>query len=161
MIKTNKIHLGDSLDLLNKLDDKSIDLIFLDPPYNLQLNKELTRPNHSVVNGVSHDWDKFDNYQSYDQFTYSYLENCKRLLKDDGGLWIIGSYHNIFRIGKILQDLNFWILNDVIWVKSNPLPNFRATRLTNAHETLIWCSKNPKSKYQFNYHTLKTSNEDK
>ena len=161
MIKTNKIHLGDSLDLLNKLDDKSIDLIFLDPPYNLQLNKELTRPNHSVVNGVSQDWDKFDNYQSYDQFTYSYLENCKRLLKDDGGLWIIGSYHNIFRIGKILQDLNFWILNDVIWVKSNPLPNFRATRLTNAHETLIWCSKSPKSKYQFNYHTLKTSNEDK
>ena len=161
MIKTNKIHLGDCLELLKKLDDKSIDLIFLDPPYNLQLNKELTRPNHSVVNGVSQDWDKFDNYQSYDQFTYSYLESCKRLLKDDGGLWIIGSYHNIFRIGKILQDLNFWILNDVIWVKSNPLPNFRATRLTNAHETLIWCSKSPKSKYQFNYHTLKTSNEDK
>ena len=161
MLKLDKIHQGDCLELLNKIDDNSIDLIFLDPPYNLQLNKELTRPNHSVVTGVSQDWDKFDNYTSYDEFTLSYLKNCKRILKDDGGLWIIGSYHNIFRIGKILQDLNFWILNDVIWVKSNPLPNFRATRLTNAHETLIWCSKNPKSKYQFNYHTLKTSNEDK
>jgi len=161
VLKLDKIHQGDCLELLNKIDDNSIDLIFLDPPYNLQLNKELTRPNHSVVTGVSQDWDKFDNYTSYDEFTLSYLKNCKRILKDDGGLWIIGSYHNIFRIGKILQDLNFWILNDVIWVKSNPLPNFRATRLTNAHETLIWCSKSPKSKYQFNYHTLKTSNEDK
>jgi len=161
VLKINKIHQGDCLELLNKIDENSIDLIFLDPPYNLQLNKELTRPNHSVVTGVSQDWDKFDNYTSYDEFTLSYLKNCKRILKNDGGLWIIGSYHNIFRIGKILQDLNFWILNDVIWVKSNPLPNFRATRLTNAHETLIWCSKSPKSKYQFNYHTLKTSNEDK
>ena len=161
MLKINKIHQGDCLELLNKIDENSIDLICLDPPYNLQLNKELTRPNHSVVTGVSQDWDKFDNYTSYDEFTLSYLKNCKRILKNDGGLWIIGSYHNIFRIGKILQDLNFWILNDVIWVKSNPLPNFRATRLTNAHETLIWCSKSPKSKYQFNYHTLKTSNEDK
>ena len=99
----------------------------------MQLNKVLTRPNHSVVNGVNQDWDKFDNYASYDKFTFSYLIECKRVLKPDGGLWIIGSYHNIFRIGKILQDLNFWILNDVIWAKSNPLPNFRATRLTNAH----------------------------
>ena len=161
MIKFNKIHEGDCLNLFENLDNKSIDLIFLDPPYNLQLNKELTRPNHSIVNGVCQEWDKFDNYQSYDNFTHSYLKNCKRVLKDDGGLWVIGSYHNIFRIGKILQDLNFWILNDVIWVKSNPLPNFRATRLTNAHETLIWCSKSPKAKYQFNYHTLKTGNDDK
>ena len=161
MLRVNSIHQGDCLELLDKVDNNSIDLIFLDPPYNLQLNKELTRPNHSVVKGVNQDWDKFDNFKSYDEFTYSYLNSCKRILKDDGGLWIIGSYHNIFRIGKIIQDLNFWILNDVIWSKSNPLPNFRATRLTNAHETLIWCSKSPKSKYQFNYHTLKTSNEDK
>ena len=161
MLKANKIYLGDCIDLLKGLDDNSVDLIFLDPPYNLQLNKTLTRPNHSVVNGVSQDWDKFGSFESYDEFTNQYLTECKRVLKEDGGLWIIGSYHNIFRIGKILQDLDFWILNDVIWAKSNPLPNFRATRLTNAHETLIWCSKNPKSKYQFNYHTLKVANEDK
>ena len=161
MLKQNNLYLGDCIDLFEKIEDKTIDLIFLDPPYNLQLNKVLTRPNHSVVNGVTQDWDKFDNYASYDEFTLSYLRECKRVLKPDGGLWIIGSYHNIFRIGKILQDLNFWILNDVIWAKSNPLPNFRATRLTNAHETLIWCSKKPKSKYQFNYHTLKVANEDK
>jgi modification methylase len=161
VISVNKIHFGDCLKNFPKIPDKSIDLIFLDPPYNLQLNKELTRPNHSVVKGVDQEWDKFDNYDSYDQFSKEYLSECKRVLKDDGSLWVIGSYHNIFRIGKILQDLNFWILNDVIWEKSNPLPNFRATRLTNAHETLIWCSKNPKAKYQFNYHTLKTSNEDK
>ena len=104
MLKLDKIHQGDCLELLNKIDDNSIDLIFLDPPYNLQLNKELTRPNHSVVTGVSQDWDKFENYTIYDEFTLSYLKNCKRILKDDGGLWIIGSYHNIFRIGKILQD---------------------------------------------------------
>ena len=161
MLKQNSLYLGDCIDLFEKVEDHTIDLIFLDPPYNLQLNKVLTRPNHSVVNGVTQDWDKFDNYASYDEFTLSYLRECKRVLKPDGGLWIIGSYHNIFRIGKILQDLNFWILNDVIWAKSNPLPNFRATRLTNAHETLIWCSKKPKSRYQFNYHTLKVANEDK
>lgn len=161
MISVNKIHFGDCLKNFPKIPNKSIDLIFLDPPYNLQLNKELTRPNHSVVKGVDQEWDKFENFNSYDYFSKEYLSECKRVLKDDGSLWVIGSYHNIFRIGKILQDLNFWILNDVIWEKSNPLPNFRATRLTNAHETLIWCSKNPKAKYQFNYHTLKTSNEDK
>ena len=161
MLKSNNLYLGDCLDLLAKIEDQTIDLVFLDPPYNLQLNKVLTRPNHSIVNGVKQDWDKFDSYSSYDDFTFSYLTECKRVLKPDGGLWIIGSYHNIFRIGKILQDLNFWILNDVIWAKSNPLPNFRATRLTNAHETLIWCSKKPKSKYQFNYHTLKVANEDR
>ena len=161
MLKSNNLYLGDCLDLLAKIEDQTIDLVFLDPPYNLQLNKVLTRPNHSIVNGVNQDWDKFDSYSSYDDFTFSYLTECKRVLKPDGGLWIIGSYHNIFRIGKILQDLNFWILNDVIWAKSNPLPNFRATRLTNAHETLIWCSKKPKSKYQFNYHTLKVANEDR
>ena len=161
MIAFNKIHLGDCLKNFPKIPNNSIDLVFLDPPYNLQLNKKLTRPNHSIVKGVDQEWDKFDNFYSYDQFSKEYLSECKRVLKDDGSLWIIGSYHNIFRIGKILQDLNFWILNDVIWEKSNPLPNFRATRLTNAHETLIWCSKNPEAKYQFNYHTLKTSNEDK
>lgn len=161
MIEINKIHLGDCLKNFPKIPDQSVDLIFLDPPYNLQLNKELTRPNHSVVKGVDHEWDKFENFNAYDQFSKEYLSECRRVLKDDGSLWVIGSYHNIFRIGKIIQDLNFWILNDVIWEKSNPLPNFRATRLTNAHETIIWCSKNPKAKYQFNYHTLKTSNEDK
>ena len=114
-MKSNNLYLGDCLDLLAKIEDQTIDLVFLDPPYNLQLNKVLTRPNHSIVNGVNQDWDKFDSYSSYDDFTFSYLTECKRVLKPDGGLWIIGSYHNIFRIGKILQDLNFWILNDVIW----------------------------------------------
>jgi len=119
-LKSNNLYLGDCLDLLAKIEDQTIDLVFLDPPYNLQLNKVLTRPNHSIVNGVNQDWDKFDSYSSYDDFTFSYLTECKRVLKPDGGLWVIGSYHNIFRIGKILQDLNFWILNDVIWAKSNP-----------------------------------------
>ena len=116
-MKSNNLYLGDCLDLLAKIEDQTIDLIFLDPPYNLQLNKVLTRPNHSIVKGVNQEWDKFDSYSSYDDFTFSYLTECKRVLKPDGGLWIIGSYHNIFRIGKILQDLNFWILNDVIWAK--------------------------------------------
>ena len=114
MLKVNKIYSGDCINLFDKLDENSVDLIFLDPPYNLQLNKELTRPNHTIVNGVRQHWDKFDNFKSYDDLTFSYLSKCKRVLKEDGGLWIIGSYHNIFRIGKILQDLNFWILNDVI-----------------------------------------------
>ena len=160
MLKINQIHLGDCKKLFKKIDDKSIDLIFLDPPYFLQLNKVLTRPNHSIVKGVEQDWDKFNSYEDYDLFTYEYLKECKRVLKEDGTLWIIGSYHNIFRIGSVLQNLDYWILNDVIWSKSNPLPNFRATRLTNAHETLIWCSKSKKSKYKFNYHALKTANED-
>ncbi|MAV82525.1 MAG: DNA methyltransferase [Pelagibacteraceae bacterium] len=160
MLKLNKIYNGKCENLFKKIDSKSIDLIFLDPPYFLQLNKKLTRPNHSIVKGVEQDWDKFDSFSSYDSFTFNYLNECKRVLKDNGSLWIIGSYHNIFRIGTILQNLDFWILNDVIWSKSNPLPNFRATRLTNAHETLIWCSKSKKSKYKFNYHALKTANED-
>ena len=160
MISLNKIHFGDCLENFPKIPDKSIDLIFLDPPYNLQLNKELTRPNHSVVKGVDQEWDKFDNFNSYDQFSKEYLSECKRVLKDDGGLWVIGSYHNIFRIGKILQDLNFWILNDVIWNKKNPMPNFRGTRFTNAHETLIWASKSENSKYTFNYQSLKCLNDD-
>ena len=140
VLKLNKIYNGKCENLFKKIDSKSIDLIFLDPPYFLQLNKKLTRPNHSIVKGVEQDWDKFDSFSSYDSFTFNYLNECKRVLKDNGSLWIIGSYHNIFRIGTILQNLDFWILNDVIWSKSNPLPNFRATRLTNAHETLIWCS---------------------
>ena len=137
-MKLNTIHQGNCEDLFKKVKDKSVDLIFLDPPYFLQLNKQLTRPNHSVVKGVEEEWDKFNDYKEYDLFTYNYLKECKRVLKDDGTLWVVGSYHNIYRIGSILQNLDYWILNDVIWSKKNPLPNFRGTRLTNAHETLIW-----------------------
>ena len=155
MLKSNNLYLGDCLDLLAKIEDQTIDLVFLDPPYNLQLNKVLTRPNHSIVNGVNQDWDKFDSYSSYDDFTFSYLTECKRILKDNGSIWVIGSYHNIFRLGYHLQNLDFWLLNDVIWRKNNPMPNFRGTRFTNAHETLIWASKNKKSKYTFNYQSLK------
>ena len=160
-MKLNTIHQGNCADLFKKVKDKSVDLIFLDPPYFLQLNKQLTRPNHSVVKGVEEEWDKFNDYKEYDLFTYNYLKECKRVLKDDGTLWVVGSYHNIYRIGSILQNLDYWILNDVIWSKKNPLPNFRGTRLTNAHETLLWCSKSKESKYKFNYHALKTANEDK
>jgi len=151
---------GDCIAHMNSLPPKSVDLVFADPPYNLQLGGELLRPNNSRVEGVDEDWDRFQNFASYDQFTREWLMAARRVLKDDGGLWVIGSYHNIFRVGAILQDLGFWVLNDIVWRKANPMPNFKGTRFTNAHETLIWCSKSEKAKYTFNYDSLKTLNDD-
>ncbi len=156
----NKIINGDSLEELKKIPSDTFDLIFADPPYNLQLKGELTRPDRSKVNAVNDKWDQFKSFQKYDEFTYSWLSECKRILKKDGAIWVIGSYHNIFRVGTTIQNLGFWILNDVIWNKNNPMPNFRGRRFTNAHETLIWASKSEKSKYTFNYQSLKCLNDD-
>ena len=156
----NKIINGDSLEELKKISRETFDLIFADPPYNLQLKSELTRPDRSKVSAVNDKWDQFENFKKYDEFTYEWLNECKRILKKDGAIWVIGSYHNIFRVGTAIQNLGFWILNDVIWNKNNPMPNFRGTRFTNAHETLIWASKSEKSKYTFNYQSLKCLNDD-
>ena len=156
----NKIINRDSLEELKKIPRETFDLIFADPPYNLQLKSELTRPDQSKVNAVNDKWDQFENFKKYDDFTYQWLSECKRILKKDGAIWVIGSYHNIFRVGTAIQNLGFWILNDVIWNKNNPMPNFRGTRFTNAHETLIWASKSEKSKYTFNYQSLKCLNDD-
>jgi modification methylase len=153
---------GDCRDVLEQLPEKSVDLIFADPPYNLQLQKALLRPNLRVVDAVDDAWDQFDDFASYDQFTREWLAACRRVLKDTGTLWVIGSYHNIYRLGGILQDLGYWFLNDVIWVKANPMPQFRGVRFTNAHETLLWCKKSPDQKrYTFNYHAMKRMNDDK
>lgn len=157
----NRIVQGDSTKIMEGLPEGSVDMIFADPPYNLQLKGELKRPNDSVVDAVTDDWDKFDSLDDYDAFTRGWLTAAKRALKDDGTLWVIGSYHNIYRIGAILQDMGFWILNDVVWRKSNPMPNFRGKRLTNAHETMIWCTKSESAKgYTFNYEALKALNDD-
>ena len=156
----NKIINGDTLKELKKIPDETFDLIFSDPPYNLQLKNELIRPDRSKVNAVNEEWDKFESFKTYDDFTDKWLRECKRILKKNGSIWVIGSYHNIFRVGAKIQDLGFWILNDVIWNKNNPMPNFRGTRFTNAHETLIWASKSEKSKYTFNYQSLKCLNDD-
>ena len=156
----NKILNGDSIEELKKIPDKSFDLIFADPPYNLQIGKKLKRPDNSKVNGVKDKWDQFKNFEHYDKFCKEWLSECKRVLKDNGAIWVIGSYHNIFRIGYHIQNLGYWILNDVIWKKNNPMPNFIGTRFTNAHETLIWASKNKNSKYTFNYQSLKCLNDD-
>ncbi len=156
----NTILEGDCISHMRALPDNSVDLIFADPPYNLQLGGDLTRPDNSTVNGVDDDWDKFASFESYDNFTNDWLAQAHRILKPDGAIWVIGSYHNIFRVGTAIQNLGFWILNDVIWRKTNPMPNFRGTRLTNAHETMIWASKSQNSKYTFNYNALKTSNDD-
>tara|TARA_Y100000590_G_scaffold465200_1_gene636802 strand:- start:2093 stop:3163 length:1071 start_codon:yes stop_codon:yes gene_type:complete len=156
----NKIINGNNLEELKKIPDETFDLIFADPPYNLQLRNELIRPDRSKVSAVNEKWDKFENFKKYDEYTYSWLKECKRTLKRNGAIWVIGSYHNIFRVGTAIQNLGFWILNDVIWNKKNPMPNFRGTRFTNAHETLIWASKSEKSKYTFNYQSLKCLNDD-
>ena len=156
----NKILNGDSLKELKKIPDKTFELIFADPPYNMQIGEKLTRPDSSKVNGVNDKWDKFISFKHYDDFCKTWLKECKRVLKDNGSIWVIGSYHNIFRLGYHLQNLNYWLLNDVIWKKNNPMPNFRGTRFTNAHETLIWASKNKNSKYTFNYQSLKCLNDD-
>ena len=156
----NKIINRDCLKELKKIPSETFDLIFADPPYNLQLKKELIRPDMSKVKAVDDKWDQFESFKSYDQFTLDWLTECRRILKKNGTIWVIGSYHNIFRVGYKIQDLGFWILNDVIWNKNNPMPNFRGTRFTNAHETLIWASKNERSKYTFNYQSLKCLNDD-
>ena len=161
MFKKNSIRRGNSLELLKKIPDKSIDLVFADPPYNLQLKDTLYRPDQTTVEAVTNDWDKFDTYQAYDEFCLIWLKECKRVLKDGGALWVIGSYHNILRLGTSIQNLGFWILNDIIWHKTNPMPNFRGTRFTNAHETLLWCTTSRKAKYTFNYQNLKELNEGK
>ena len=159
-VARNRILVGDCLDELRRLPDGSVDLVFADPPYNLQLSTELLRPNNTRVDGVDDAWDKFASFEDYDRFTKGWLAECRRVLKPDGALWLIGSYHNVFRLGTALQDLGFWILNDVVWRKVNPMPNFRGRRLTNAHETLIWAAKDQKSRYTFNYESLKSGNED-
>ena len=156
----NKIVNSDSLKILKTIPNKTFDLVFADPPYNLQIGKKLKRPDDSKVNGVNDKWDQFKSFNDYDNFCENWLKECKRVLKDNGSIWVIGTYHNIFRLGYHMQNIGFWILNDVIWKKNNPMPNFRGTRFTNAHETLIWASKNKKSKYTFNYQSLKCLNDD-
>ncbi len=157
----DQIVIGDCIESMNALPPNSVDLIFADPPYNLQLGGDLTRPDNSHVDAVNNDWDKFDSFASYDTFTRNWLKAARRVLKPDGAIWVIGSYHNIFRVGAAIQDLGFWILNDVVWNKSNPMPNFKGTRLANAHETLIWASRSQEQKkYTFNYDALKAGNED-
>ena len=161
IIKKNKIICGNSLEVLKRIPEKSIDLIFADPPYNLQLKENLYRPDQSKVEAVTQDWDKFNNFKEYDYFTKKWLIESKRVLKKGGALWVIGSYHNILRVGTSIQNLGFWILNDIIWHKTNPMPNFRGTRFTNAHETLIWCTTSKDAKYTFNYKNLKELNDGK
>ncbi|QPD00356.1 site-specific DNA-methyltransferase [Qipengyuania soli] len=151
---------GDCVEAMRSIPTASVDLVFADPPYNLQLGGDLARPDGSHVDAVTDDWDKFDTFAAYDEFTRDWLTEAKRILKPDGALWVIGSYHNIFRVGAILQDLGFWILNDIVWRKSNPMPNFKGTRFTNAHETLIWASQGEKAKYHFNYRAMKTLNDE-
>ncbi|MBW6524521.1 site-specific DNA-methyltransferase [Sphingomonas sp. RHCKR47] len=152
--------MGDCVAAMRALPAKSVDMIFADPPYNLQLGGDLARPDGSHVDAVTDEWDKFDSFASYDAFTRAWLAEARRILKDDGTLWVIGSYHNIFRVGAAVQDLGYWILNDIVWRKANPMPNFRGTRFTNAHETLIWASKAEKAKYTFNYRSMKTLNDE-
>jgi modification methylase len=150
---------GDCVAAMNSLPENSVDLIFADPPYNLQLRGELHRPDNSMVDAVDDHWDQFESLKAYDHFTNQWMKAARRILKPDGAIWVIGSYHNIFRVGASLQDQGFWILNDVVWRKTNPMPNFRGKRLTNAHETMIWASKSEGSKYTFNYEAMKAANE--
>ena len=151
---------GDCIETMRALPEGCADLIFADPPYNLQLANELRRPDNSKVDAVDDHWDQFGSFAEYDRFTKAWLTEAKRVLKENGALWVIGSYHNIFRVGAILQDLGFWILNDVVWRKTNPMPNFRGKRFTNAHETMIWASRNKDAKYTFNYEAMKSLNDD-
>jgi DNA modification methylase len=157
----NKILQGNCIEKMNSLPVGSVDLIFADPPYNMQLRDPLLRPNLSKVDAVNDDWDQFKSYETYDQFTQDWLAACKRVLKDTGTLWVIGTYHNIHRVGAALQDMGFWTLNEVTWIKTNPMPNFRGVRFTNAHETLLWVQKKKGAKYTFNYHAMKGMNGDK
>ncbi len=157
----NRIFKGDCVATLDALPENSVDLIFADPPYNLQLNGDLSRPDQSKVNAVDDHWDQFESFAAYDAFTRAWMLAARRVLKPTGSIWVIGSYHNIFRVGSIMQDLGFWLLNDVVWRKNNPMPNFRGRRFQNAHETMIWASKDAKSKgYTFNYESMKAANDD-
>lgn len=156
----NEIIHGDCVEVMSRLPEGTVDMIFADPPYNLQLRQELYRPNLTKVDAVDDEWDRFESFQAYDEFTTKWLVAARRVLKDTGTIWVIGTYHNIFRIGKIMQDLGFWILNDIVWIKTNPMPNFRGVRFTNAHETLIWAQKERGKPYTFNYHDMKVLNDD-
>jgi DNA modification methylase len=161
-MKLNTIIQGDCIEELKKISDNSIDLIFADPPYNMQLENALYRPNNTKVAGVDDEWDKFDSFSEYDDFCTAWLKECRRVLKDTGTIWVIGSYHNIFRVGNIMLNLGYWILNDVTWYKTNPMPNFMGTRFTNATETLLWCSKRKENKkYTFNHKLMKKYNGGK
>jgi len=159
MLPLDQVLIGDCIQVMSNLPEESVDMIFADPPYNLQLQKDLYRPNATKVDGVDEEWDRFDSYEEYDEFTTEWLSASRRLLKKTGTIWVIGSYHNIFRVGKILMDLGFWILNDIVWIKSNPMPQFRGVRFANAHETLIWAQKIKGEKYTFNYHDMKHLND--
>jgi modification methylase len=156
----NRVLVGDCLAELARLPSASADLVFADPPYNLQLERQLLRPNNTVVDGVDDAWDKFSSFADYDRFSRAWLGECRRILKPDGAIWVIGSYHNIFRIGVTIQDLGYWIQNDIVWRKTNPMPNFRGKRFTNAHETLIWAGRDAKSRVTFNYEAMKALNDD-
>ena len=156
----DEVLVGDAVRLMASLPEASFDLVFADPPYNLQLAHELTRPNLTRVDGVEEEWDKFADFAAYDRFTRAWLDAARRVLKPDGTLWVIGTYHNIYRVGAIVQDLGYWILNDIVWRKSNPMPNFRGRRFTNAHETLLWCAHSQASRHTFNHHAMKALNED-
>jgi len=157
----DRIISGDCVEVLNSLPENSIDLIFADPPYNLQLQGELWRPNMTKVDAVEDAWDQFADFAAYDAFTQAWLRACRRVLKETGTIWVIGTYHNIFRVGRLMQDMGYWLLNDVVWVKTNPMPNFRGVRFTNAHETLIWAQKQRGARYTFNYQVMKRLNDDK
>lgn len=152
---------GDCIEVLGSFPENSIDLIFADPPYNLQLRNDLWRPNNTKVQAVNDTWDQFENLRAYDDFTCAWLSACRRVLKDSGSIWVIGSYHNIYRLGSKLQDLGFWFLNDIVWIKTNPMPNFRGVRFANAHETLLWACKHKGARYTFNHHAMKSLNDDK
>ncbi len=151
---------GDSIELMRMLPTASVHCVFADPPYNLQLRGELRRPDDSLVDGVDEEWDRFTDFAEYDAFTRAWLTECRRVLRKDGTIWVIGAYHNIFRVGAIMQDLGFWVLNDIVWRKSNPMPNFRGRRFTNAHETMIWAARQRDSRYKFNYQAMKALNDD-
>jgi DNA modification methylase len=160
VLPLDQVITGDCIEVLQSLPPASVDLVFADPPYNLQLQNQLRRPNNSLVDAVDEEWDKFSDFAAYDAFTRSWLTACRRVLKRSGALWVIGSYHNIFRVGAILQDLGYWVLNDIVWIKTNPMPNFRGVRFTNAHETLIWAQKEQGAPYTFHHHSLKALNDD-
>jgi DNA modification methylase len=156
----NQILPGNCIEILDSLPENSVDLVFADPPYNLQLQNDLYRPNMSKVDAVKNSWDKFSSFAEYDVFTCAWLSACQRVLKETGTIWVIGSYHNIYRVGSIMQDLGFWILNDVVWIKTNPMPNFRGVRFANSHETMLWAQKKKGAKYTFNHHSMKALNDD-
>lgn len=155
-----QVLVGDCVELMQGLPEASVDLVFADPPYNLQLRQELWRPNQTRVDAVDDAWDQFEGFEAYDAFSRDWLQACRRLLKPQGSLWVIGTYHNIFRLGTIVQDLGYWILNDIVWIKTNPMPNFRGVRFTNAHETLIWAARSKDAAYTFHHHAMKALNDD-